>query len=761
MNQNTIEILNPAECTGCGACDNCCPVNAITMHPNHEGFFYPHIQADACIHCGKCAAVCPALNYSFQGKETPDCYAVMANTNTRMKSSSGGAFTLLANYTFQRGGVICGAKWNDDWTVSHAIISSPEELDQLRGSKYYQSNTGHVYQEIKQYLDHGRTVLFTGCPCQVAGLQNYLKTDYQNLITADLICHGTPSFKAWDAFVKEKSNGKAIRNISFRDKTVYRWSTTILLEYTDGSEYRQDCNESEWYQAFSAGLMFRPSCYTCPYSQSNRTGDFTIGDFWGIWKLEPSMNDFIGTSVVLVNTEKGESIFKKVFKPAKVKKMQFEEAARFNTNLQRVSSKHPNRENFYNYLNHSDFSHSLDKAKKDHYDVGIVGYWYATNYGSILTYYALHKALEYQGYRPVLIDRPEKERDPEGEQVISRIFLRNHVNISPSVKWHELDRLNNLCDSFIVGSDQVWTRDAIRHMGYFFFLSFISDDKKKIAYAPSFGKSKFEVLPDTLLKVKYYLSKFDAISSREDIGVNICQNTIGVPAQRVLDPVFLVNIEDYDSIAAESNVRPEGDYILTYILDPTPDKCEMLRQVSKKMHLPLINLLDGRFNTFERNKAKMEGLENIPEGVMLEDWIYYFKHAKFVLTDSHHGLAVAIIYHKPFICYSNFGRGQSRFTSLLTVLGLMDKLIYRYSDIEERPGIYDPIDYDAVQAIIDKERVRSEKWLSDALTDQTPKYPSGYDILNRTLNDTIHRTKADLQKQINDLKAQIEQLKNN
>lgn len=351
------------------------------------------------------------------------------------------------------------------------------------------------------------------------------------------------------------------------------------------------------------------------------------------------------------------------------------------------------------------------------FDIGLVGYWYATNYGSVMTYYALSLALNRIGYTTILIDRPEKERDPEGEDVISRNFLRTRCNISKSVKWNEIDSLSDLCDTFVVGSDQVWTTSAIRYFKYMFFLSFVSDEKKKIAYAPSFGSLNFLKLDsEQELRVKNYLERFDKISIREDSGAKMVKERFGINADRVLDPVFLITAEDYDDIAKDSSVNTDEKYILAYILDPTPDKEKFIKRVSEKLGINVRIVLDGRKGTFPKNKEKLTiyGDESVIPNVNVEDWIKLFKNSEYVLTDSHHGLAMAIIYNKNFICYANRSRGYERFTSLLGLLGLMNRMVDNSEQVTT-DMIDISVDYSHANGILENEKEKSFAWLKKAL----------------------------------------------
>lgn len=350
------------------------------------------------------------------------------------------------------------------------------------------------------------------------------------------------------------------------------------------------------------------------------------------------------------------------------------------------------------------------------FDVGILGYWYATNYGSAITYYALSEAIKKLGHSTILIDRPEKEKDKEGEDVFPRRFLYRHCNISPSVKWEDVRSLNELCDAFVIGSDQVWTKDAVRISRNMFFLNFVADDKRKIAYAPSFGKDTFDVDQKAEEEVGRCLRRFHKISVRESSGVNILKDMFGLKADRVLDPVFLISQDDYNAVAEESKADTVEEYILAYILDPSQDKENFIKKRESTLGIPVKIILDGRKGTFEKNRAKfsMYGDKEILPTIEAEDWVKYFRDAKYILTDSHHGLAMAIIFEKPFVCYANHARGYARFTSLLNLLQLRDRMV------EDAGGATDAlfkqkIDYHKVDKILNKEIERSLMWLKDGL----------------------------------------------
>lgn len=354
----------------------------------------------------------------------------------------------------------------------------------------------------------------------------------------------------------------------------------------------------------------------------------------------------------------------------------------------------------------------MDKDKK----VGIVGYWYATNYGSVITYYALYKIIEEFGLEPILIDRPEAWTDREGMDSISRIFLNNHCLISDSYQWDEIDKINNLCDTFVVGSDQVWTKDAMHIMKNMFFLNFAEKSKRKIAYAPSFGYDNINISGDDLNQASKLIHEFNAISVREDSGRKILAEKFMVDADQSVDPVFLLDIDYYNAIAAESKCIVTDDYILAYILDPTEDKEKALKQIENVIGKKVYIILDARFGTFEQNlnKLKLYGKNEVIEDAKVEDWVMLFKNAAYIYTDSHHGLAMGIIFEKQLICYANRGRGYTRFTSLLGMLEMSNRMIQN-SDGCSEALIRQTIDYKKVNNALNTNRQKSKKWLNDAL----------------------------------------------
>lgn len=306
-------------CTGCAACADICPQNCISMQPDGEGFSYPYVDEAACVQCGKCVRICPVLwaksgagNAEAQQKQPVAYAAYNKNEIVRLASSSGGIFTLLAEQTLVKGGVVFGAAMREDQrAVVHVAVQDASELEKLRGSKYLQSNTEGIYSKVRAVLREGRSVLFSGTPCQVEALRAFLGKDHENLLCVDLICHGVPSPKVWQRYVdyQEDRAGAPARRTFFRHKK-YGWKTFALsFEFSNDKAYEQILSKDLFMQAFLQNACLRPSCHNCAFKKLHRVSDITLADFWGIQNVASEMDDNKGTSLVLIHTEKGKQAF--------------------------------------------------------------------------------------------------------------------------------------------------------------------------------------------------------------------------------------------------------------------------------------------------------------------------------------------------------------------------------------------------------------------------------------------------------------------
>lgn len=305
-----INIVNKADCCGCNACVQACPVQCITMREDKEGFLYPYVDNEKCINCNRCETVCPVINQA-EAREPVTCYAAKnPDEEIRMKSSSGGIFTMLAEKVIEKGGVVFGARFDENWNVVHDYTESLAGIGLFRGSKYVQSRIGDCFRKAKQFLDDDREVLFSGTPCQVAGLKRFLRKDYTNLLAVDIICHGVPSPMLWRRYLKEMNpENLSLSAVSFRDKSTgwkhFSFHAKGIQEGDECSIQKGTLFEDTYLRLFLNNICLRPSCHKCPSRSGKGNSDVTIADFWGIDGVDPEFDDNKGISLVLPYSAKG------------------------------------------------------------------------------------------------------------------------------------------------------------------------------------------------------------------------------------------------------------------------------------------------------------------------------------------------------------------------------------------------------------------------------------------------------------------------
>lgn len=361
------EIVVANKCTGCGSCMSVCPKDCISMSEDDNGFLYPHINNDVCVNCNLCKNRCPVLN-EVKANETGKAYAcINTDEKIRSESSSGGMFTLIAEYVIEQGGVVFGAALDENMEVYHSEASTKIELRKFRGSKYVQSKIGDTYKRAKKYLDEGRMVLFTGTPCQIGGLYASLNKKYENLITQDIICHGVPAPKVWRRYLKyqlkshQSDNTKEVR---FRNKDNGWLKYSMKIDFDNGKEYKMPFVKDKYMNAFLSELCLRDSCYECSFKSMERQSDITLADFWGVNEIMPEMFDDKGTSLVVVNTKKAEDIFTSISDKVKVMEVKIEDAVRYNPSMYKSVVRHPKREKFLEMIDVMSFDNAVDKCLK-------------------------------------------------------------------------------------------------------------------------------------------------------------------------------------------------------------------------------------------------------------------------------------------------------------------------------------------------------------------------------------------------------------
>lgn len=622
---------------------------------------------------------------------------MQATDEIRKLSTSGGMFTILSDYILEQGGYVCGAAFNESWEVEHIIINNKKDLEKLRGSKYIQSNKNNVFKEIKELLNNDKLVLFSGCPCEIAGLKKYLKKDYNNLILIDLICGSVQPSLLWKQYLKEKSENKQIKNVLFRDKTTYGWGLQLTINFTDGSQYRKPEWLDYFYKTYTEKIISRKCCLTCTFGGLSRTGDITIADFWNIDrydnKLYAEKSKSLGTSLVLSNNEKGDKVinhlnnFRKNIELFNKIPLDFIKQ----TCNSHIFSKRNwaiewnieenKREAFYDAIKKGKtFEEAAKYALEDYADIGILnlGSWY--NYGGILISYSVYNLVKKLGYLP---------------KIISYIPPISNENIHFAKKFHkkyfsrtkfyknkeDLINLNNYIDTFIVGSDQVfaynadyaWKEELYKKFGLknIYYLSFANLDKKIISFAASYGHSHYDGDYENILLTSYDLSRFDYVSIREDDGVRLCKEVFGIDADQIIEPVYLLEDEEWNNIIAD------------------------------KLNLEIIDASNNLTNE-------------------VEDFLYIIKNADFVFTDSFHGTCFSSIFKKQFISFHNSNRGSSRY-EIFKKLGITHRIVSNFNEMKNKKDLFDKIDYTQMDMIVKSEKERSVLWLKNALASDKKK----------------------------------------
>ena len=326
-----IHIIDKKDCCGCNACGDACAQQAISFKTDNEGFWYPEVDMAKCVDCGLCEKVCPIIHVEELKKNDlpePVCYAAEhKNLEVVFDSTSGGLFSALAEIVYRSGGYVGGAVSNDDFSVRHFISNEKADLPKLRSSKYLQSNAEEFYRQVKSLVVKGEKVLICGTPCQMAGLRAFLQKDYENLIIVDFVCRGVNSPKVWRKYIDsfEDRYGSPVVYAKAKSKE-YGWrNLTQKVILKDGRHIYETKDQSYFTKGYiKTGVYCRPSCYDCQFKGFPRISDITLADFWGIEKVDKSMEKDLGTSLVMVNSRKGEVFFEKAKARARILQVPFQ-----------------------------------------------------------------------------------------------------------------------------------------------------------------------------------------------------------------------------------------------------------------------------------------------------------------------------------------------------------------------------------------------------------------------------------------------------
>lgn len=356
-------------CCGCQACEMICPTKCISMYEDSEGFKYPKKNEELCIDCGLCEKVCPfvqkeKIDHLESEDFTKAYFAINKDEDTLFKSASGGVFTAVADSYCKRDFIIFGVQFDDTTNVIHSYTDSLEDAKKYKKSKYVQSDINKSYQDAEKFLKLGKKVLFTGTPCQIAGLRLYLRKEYENLFCLDLVCHGVPNQSIFDkyiGYIEDRYSGK-ITDFQFRHKTedkLGKWNSRNVKIKVGAKEVIINSQIDKYLKGYHSGLFYRPSCYNCEYAEHNRISDITMADFWGVEQLfEEDVHK--GVSVILVNTVKGQNILNELNKTMDLREVDLEYVIKSNAQLNRPAASHPKRELFFELIDDVGFAAAVD-----------------------------------------------------------------------------------------------------------------------------------------------------------------------------------------------------------------------------------------------------------------------------------------------------------------------------------------------------------------------------------------------------------------
>ena len=365
MSLRFFETADKAACCGCSACEAACPVSAIHMARDEEGFAYPVLDRKKCIECGRCQKVCPIENGNDPQPAVAAYAAVHRDAGLLKKSSSGGVFTALAEEVIRSGGIVFGAVMENN-KVFHCKAETVEQLAPMRGSKYVQSDMGQTMQAVKLAIQEGKQVLFSGTPCQCAAVDKLIGKNNPNLLTLDFVCHGVPSPAVFDSYVRwlSEKHGTDVDFLAFRAKLPDKIGIYETYRYQQKQKTRA-AYDSKYLTGFMGGLIYRHACYTCPYATKERSSDITMCDYWGCEKYHPELDTVKGVSAVIVSTQKGAAWLEKAAASLQLVPTTVGQIASGNANLVHATPKPQERDGFYAAWKRMDFDTVAEKYLTD------------------------------------------------------------------------------------------------------------------------------------------------------------------------------------------------------------------------------------------------------------------------------------------------------------------------------------------------------------------------------------------------------------
>ncbi len=677
-------------------------------------FLQPVMEGKSSVNCEMCQNFCMSKD-NILLQNTPYTYIIQAKDKDFLaQSSSGGMFATIAKYVISRNGVVFGCSMErvkDGFDVKHIYVEDEKDLHKLQGSKYVQSELGYSYKHVQKFLNENRLVLFSGTPCQIAGLNVFLKNvEYENLLTIDLSCTGTPSKEIFNEYVKflENKYKLKITNFEFRNKSRLGWSCgNALITFENGKQEILYNNNSSYLNLFINKKIQPIRCQNCKYVGLERVSDITVADAWGLEYEYPDLlkHKFYqnkGVSLVLLNSNKGRLWFKSIQRELIFEDIAIKRLIKYNSPLvksleaqvdntyldeyarngyigiEHLFKKTLGKKYYYNILKNKlpifikkIIKLFIKKSKKT--DCLLMTLYCLNNYGSLLTAYALQKTINDLGYSSKLIHYGNIYG-------FSYAFIKKYFSLTAHcINVKDFIKLNKLSDCFILGSDNL-----INLMTNSFevitqnLFNYTYPNKKRIMISGSIGSWDGTTQdPKEHDYLKYLLDRFDYLSTREEHGKQVFKDIFHCDADWINDPVFYLTKSDY--IGLIKDVKEDySNKIMQYILYPTKKTQAIVNYFQKKENKEVVKF-DGNENAkiFINNKRNS-----------VENWLAAIIHSDLIITDSFHCIAFSLIFNKPFVCIKNT-HAPIRFFSLFGKLGINVPLIENIDELDSINLNYD------------------------------------------------------------------------
>ena len=771
-----LKICPESRCCGCGACFNACARGAIAMVRDGEGFVRPKVDENVCVHCGRCEVVCP-VNHSKGPDRDPTCYIGKSkNEDEVLRSTSGGVFGELAKDVLSRGGCVFGcALSKPEFKATHVMVEDVGGLDALRGSKYFQSEIGDSYRRVRACLDDGRGVLFSGTPCQVAGLKLFLGKNYPRLLTVEIVCHGVGSYRVFRKFLDEleRKVGSVAQSVRFRDKGFFKSPTTFSVVFENGDRYVRRSYADPYGRAFMSRLCLRRSCENCPSREGRSGADITIGDYWGAEIFHPAFDRAKGASVIVAHTSAGRAAVQRA--AIELEPSGFYKATRFNPSLIRDQpADEAKRKKFFALIEHGSVSRAtriccggslfafaiqrvcdfgrrcISKARRTVCRVRVRGEsalprvgimtvrreLLVSNYGSFFQHYALREVLKGMGFSPFRIEHGAWIDELLDWLMPLRIIrlrllaalgrrtgdynylgwgtLWNRFRFIPNYLKLVGPLFENRRDSdyaYVAGGDGIWSGSEPS-----FFLLDLPRHIRRLSYAPSSSWSLNAENPAWRTVFKAVSESYRKISVREQAGVDVCRGIVPLcEVEKVLDPVLLLSSNHYLKLIPQKRpfYRPTLFCYLLNLKSAADLPLDALETAAQKLgcQLKMLGIQGAERFIPHKYRIRADQLE----------FLGCISAASFVVTNSFHGVVFSVLLKKQFVFVPQKG-AQNRRThnlrqyELLDRFGLNDRIVQMQDADCDFSGVLErEIPWQAVDETLSGERDRSLQWLRNAM----------------------------------------------